>query len=143
MVVFLLFSNLAGIWEKSNCQCASFDVLSIFTPYFTLSTMNISMLSTQGNQSELCINCKNTYRDLNSLYSDMEKNNTMCIDIEDAINVTRKRWSKTFNCSFHNEENVPIIAVSSFMLFLPIIFYLSTICKNAGQLSFPYMYVWA
>lgn len=41
------------------------------------------------------------------------------------MNVTRRLWSKTFNCSLKREENVPVIAVSSFMLFLPIIFYLS------------------
>lgn len=132
MVVFLLFSNLEGIWEKSNCKnCISRDGPSLTndTLYFLTKlnqTYNCFDQYQQGNQSELCTNCKNTYRDLNSLYSDMEKNSTMCIDIEDAMNVTRRRWSKTFNCSLHNEENVPIIAVSSFMLFLPIIFYLSS-----------------
>lgn len=41
------------------------------------------------------------------------------------MNATRRLWSKTFNCSLKREENVPVIAVSSFMLFLPLIFYLS------------------
>lgn len=132
MVVFLLFSNLEDIWEKSNCKnCISSDASSLTndTLYFLAmlnQTYNCFDQYQQGNQTELCTNCKNTYRDLNNLYSDMEKNDSMCIDIEDAMNVTRKRWSKTFNCSLHNEENVPIIAVSSFMLFLPIIFYLSS-----------------
>lgn len=41
------------------------------------------------------------------------------------MNTTRHVWSKTYNCSLKHEENVPVIAVSSFMLFLPLIFYLS------------------
>ncbi|KAK7907749.1 hypothetical protein WMY93_016361 [Mugilogobius chulae] len=125
-------SNLEEIWEKSNCQnCISSDSpnLTNDTLYFLTmlnQTYNCFDQYQQGNHTELCKNCKKTYQELNVLYSDMEKNNTMCIDIEDAMNVTRRRWSKTFNCSFPREENVPIIAVSSFMLFLPIIFYLSS-----------------
>lgn len=42
------------------------------------------------------------------------------------MNMTRILWSKNFNCSFPRAETVPVIAVSSFMLFLPIIFYLSS-----------------
>ncbi|KAJ0060916.1 hypothetical protein NL108_001758, partial [Boleophthalmus pectinirostris] len=132
MLVFLLFSNLEGIWEKSNCKnCISSEAPSLTndTLYF-LEKINQTYSCfdqyQQGNHTELCKNCKDTYRDLNTLYSEMEDNNTMCIDIEDAMNATRRRWSKTFNCSFPREENVPIIAVSSFMLFLPIIFYLSS-----------------
>lgn len=41
------------------------------------------------------------------------------------MNSTRYSWSKVYNCSLTREENVPVIAVSSFMLFLPLIFYLS------------------
>lgn len=132
MLVYLLFSNLDDIWKKSNCkQCISSDIPSLTndTLYF-LAVFNQTYTCfdqyQQGNFTELCKNCKNTYRDLSTLYSGMSKNLTLCIDIEDAMNVTRKRWSKDFNCSFPLEENVPIIAVSSFMLFLPIIFYLSS-----------------
>ncbi|MBN3311096.1 OSTM1 protein, partial [Amia calva] len=80
----------------------------------------------QSNRSELCKECKTPYKSLNNLYNSMVKNSTLCIDIEDAMNMTRRLWSKNFNCSFPREETVPIIAVSSFMLFLPIIFYLSS-----------------
>ncbi|CAL1586578.1 unnamed protein product [Knipowitschia caucasica] len=132
MLVFLLFSNLGGIWDKSHCKnCILSDGSSLTndTLYFLAifnQTYNCFDQYQQGNHSELCKNCKSTYRDLSNLYSDMEKNDTMCIDIEDAMNATRRHWSKTFNCSFPREENVPIVAVSSFMLFLPIIFYLSS-----------------
>lgn len=131
MLVYQLYSNLKDLWDKSNCDnCINgFQSLTNDTLYF-MSTLNQTLTCfekyQQGNHTELCKNCKNTYRSVNELYSRMEKNLTMCIDIEDAMNMTRKLWSKNFSCSFPREETVPVIAVSSFMLFLPIIFYLSS-----------------
>ncbi|KAM7367826.1 hypothetical protein PAMP_014100 [Pampus punctatissimus] len=131
MVVYLLYNNLVDLWSKSKCQnCITegFQSLTNDTLNF-MSTLNQTLTCfekyQQGNHTELCKNCKDKYRGLNELYSRLEKNH-MCIDIEDAMNMTRKLWSKKFNCSFPREETVPVIAVSSFMLFLPIIFYLSS-----------------
>lgn len=133
MLVFLLFNNLRDIWTKSNC-----DSCIIKVPHYNLTNDTLYFLATlnhtlscfekyqQGNKTELCTNCKTAYKGLNDLYSGMEKNQTLCIDIEDAMNMTRRLWSKNFNCSSPREETVAVIAVSSFMLFLPIIFYLSS-----------------
>ncbi|XP_076613250.1 osteopetrosis-associated transmembrane protein 1 [Chaetodon auriga] len=132
MLVYLLYSNLEDIWSRSDCdKCITEDFQSLTndTLYFMASlnqTLACFEKYQQGNHTELCKNCKSTYRDLNVLYGSMEKNHTMCIDIEDAMNMTRGLWSKKFNCSVPREETVPVIAVSSFMLFLPIIFYLSS-----------------
>ncbi|CAB1340042.1 unnamed protein product [Coregonus sp. 'balchen'] len=49
-----------------------------------------------------------------------------CFEKYQKMNMTRILWSKNFNCSFPRAETVPVIAVSSFMLFLPVIFYLSS-----------------
>ncbi|XP_024257140.1 osteopetrosis-associated transmembrane protein 1 isoform X1 [Oncorhynchus tshawytscha] len=132
MLVFLLYNNLEDIWTGSECNsCVSLGLHSLTndTLYF-MATLNQSLRCfekfQQGNHSALCKECKATYRGLNELYSRMEKNRTLCIDIEDSMNMTRRLWSKNFNCSFPRAENVPVIAVSSFMLFLPIIFYLSS-----------------
>ncbi|XP_008297462.1 osteopetrosis-associated transmembrane protein 1 [Stegastes partitus] len=132
MLVFQLYSNLDDLWTRSLCkQCLTDGLhnLSNTTLYFmTLLNQTISCFDKykQGNHTELCKSCKNTYRGLNELYGGMEKNHTLCIDIEDAMNMTRRLWSKNFNCSFPREETVAVIAVSSFMVFLPIIFYLSS-----------------
>ncbi|XP_068432566.1 osteopetrosis-associated transmembrane protein 1 [Clinocottus analis] len=132
MLVYRLYSNMEDIWMKSQCdQCVAkgFQSLTNDTLYF-MDTVNQTITCfkkyQQGNHTELCKDCKKTYKGLNELYSRMETNHTMCIDIEDAMNMTRRLWSKNFNCSFPREETVPVIAVSSFMLFLPIIFYLSS-----------------
>ncbi|XP_073348905.1 osteopetrosis-associated transmembrane protein 1 [Pagrus major] len=132
MVVNQLYINLKELWDNSNCDnCITkgFQRLTNDTLYF-MNTLNQTYdcfdKYRQGNHTELCKNCKSTYQELNELYSRMEKNQTMCIDIEDSMNMTRSLWSTHFNCSVPREETVPVIAVSSFMLFLPIIFYLSS-----------------
>ncbi|XP_061742488.1 osteopetrosis-associated transmembrane protein 1 isoform X2 [Nerophis ophidion] len=132
MLVYLLFNNLKDLWSKSACdRCImdGFQSLTNDTLYF-MSTLNQTLSCFEsyqlGNHTELCTNCKSAYKNLNALYSGMESNQTLCIDIEDGMNMTRRLWSKNFNCSFPREETVPVIAVSSFMLFLPIIFYLSS-----------------
>ncbi|KAM4530007.1 osteopetrosis-associated transmembrane protein 1 [Fundulus diaphanus] len=131
MLVFLLYSNMDTIWQRSKCiQC----VKDLSGPnndtlyYLTLLNQTIACFEKykQGNLTELCKNCKDAYKRLNDLYSGMEGNKTLCIDLEDAMNVTRKLWSKNFGCSIPREETIPVIAVSCFMLFLPIIFYLSS-----------------
>lgn len=132
MVVYVLYSNMKDLWANANCdKCITKGSQSLTndTLYF-MATLNQTLTCfekyQQGNHTELCKNCKNLYRDVNLLYGRMEQNQTMCIDIEDSMNATRGLWSKTFNCSLPREETVPVIAVSSFMLFLPIIFYLSS-----------------
>nr|XP_015802668.2 osteopetrosis-associated transmembrane protein 1 isoform X2 [Nothobranchius furzeri] len=49
-----------------------------------------------------------------------------CFEKYKQMNMTRRLWSKNFNCFLPREETVPVIAVFSFMLFLPIVFYLSS-----------------
>ncbi|XP_060907940.1 osteopetrosis-associated transmembrane protein 1 [Labrus mixtus] len=132
MLVYVLYSNLEDLWTKSDCKSCitkGYESLTNDTLYFMdilNHTLSCFEKYSPGNHTELCKSCKNTYSQLNDLYSGMEKNQTLCIDLEDAMNVTRRLWSKNFNCSFPRKETVPVIAVSAFMLFLPIIFYLSS-----------------
>ncbi|XP_024257141.1 osteopetrosis-associated transmembrane protein 1 isoform X2 [Oncorhynchus tshawytscha] len=90
MLVFLLYNNLEDIWTGSECNsCVSLGLHSLTndTLYF-MATLNQSLRCfekfQQGNHSALCKECKATYRGLNELYSRMEKNRTLCIDIEDS-----------------------------------------------------------
>ncbi|XP_062857220.1 osteopetrosis-associated transmembrane protein 1 [Trichomycterus rosablanca] len=130
MLLYKLYNSLQDIWDSSACvQCLTSNQknLSITTLDF-IEKLNESLTCfkkyQQRNHSELCNECKSSYKKLNALYSTMSKNKSLCIDIEDAMNVTRRLWSKNYGCSFPREETVPVIAVSSFMLFLPLIFYL-------------------
>lgn len=131
----------------ANCLTNTSDDLSNRTIYFlTLFNHTLTCFENnlQGNSHSLlplrnnsvCKNCLETYKSLSNLYNEMQKMNErekkaefgthLCIDVEDAMNITRKLWSRTFNCSALCHDTVPVIAVSVFILFLPVVFYLSS-----------------
>ncbi|KAB0349986.1 hypothetical protein FD754_014843 [Muntiacus muntjak] len=136
-IVVILSEFFNSTWQKANCAS---------------NTHSLQL----RNYSEVCKNCREAYKTLSSLYSEMQKINEreskaefgthLCIDVEDAMNITRKLWSRTFNCSVPCSDTVPVIAVSVFILFLPVVFYLSSflhseqkkrklILRNLKQLS--------
>uniref|UniRef100_A0A8C5QNV5 Osteopetrosis-associated transmembrane protein 1 n=1 Tax=Leptobrachium leishanense TaxID=445787 RepID=A0A8C5QNV5_9ANUR len=80
----------------------------------------------EGNYSKVCYNCNESYKSLNTLYSSLEHSHALCIDLEDAMNSTRILWSREFNCTVPCTDTVPVIAVSAFIIFLPVVFYLSS-----------------
>ncbi|KAG8522082.1 Osteopetrosis-associated transmembrane protein 1, partial [Galemys pyrenaicus] len=146
-IVVILSEFFNSTWEKANCaNCLvnTSDELSNSTMYFlSLFNQTLTCFETnlQGsiqlrNYSEVCKNCRKLYKSLSSLYNEMQKMNEhenkaesgthLCIDVEDAMNITRKLWSRTFNCSVPCSDTVPVIAVSVFILFLPVVFYLSS-----------------
>ncbi|KAG5205485.1 hypothetical protein R6Z07F_009001 [Ovis aries] len=149
-IVVILSEFFNSTWQKANCaNCLTnkSEELSNSTVYF-LNQFNHTLTcfenNLQGsthslqsrNYSEVCKNCHEAYKILSSLYSEMQKINEreskaefgthLCIDVEDAMNITRKLWSRTFNCSVPCSDTVPVIAVSVFILFLPVVFYLSS-----------------
>ncbi|KAK2502740.1 hypothetical protein MC885_017714 [Smutsia gigantea] len=150
-IVVILSEFFNSTWQKANCEnCLTnkSQELSNTTVYFlnlfnhTLSCFehnlqgSIHSLQQSKNYSEVCKNCHEAYRTLSSLYSEMQKMNALaskaesgvhlCIDVEDAMNITRKLWSRTFNCSVPCGDTAPVVAVSVFILFLPVVFYVSS-----------------
>ncbi|KAJ7341814.1 hypothetical protein JRQ81_007085 [Phrynocephalus forsythii] len=148
-LVVLLSNFFNDTWKKANCaNClnnngeglsnSTVAFLALFNESLACFERNLqrpedNLLS--GNQSEVCKNCNETYRRLNIMYNSMQESRHgdesgeefhLCIDIEDAMNITRRLWSTTFNCSVPCSDTVPVIAVSSFILFLPVVFYLSS-----------------
>ncbi|XP_038616826.1 osteopetrosis-associated transmembrane protein 1 [Tachyglossus aculeatus] len=149
-IVVILSEFFNTTWQEANCaNCLmnNSEGLSNSTIHF-LDLFNITMAcfeqNLQGGESNLqlrnytdvCKNCREAYKSLSALYAEMQKRNDheskaehgthLCIDVEDAMNVTRKLWSRTFNCSVPCSDTVPVIAVSVFVLFLPVVFYLSS-----------------
>ncbi|XP_069344403.1 osteopetrosis-associated transmembrane protein 1 [Eulemur rufifrons] len=150
-VVVILSEFFNTTWQEANCaNCltnnseelsnSTVNFLSLFNHTLTCFEHNLqgsahSLLQTK-NYSEVCKNCREAYKSLSSLYNEMQKMNELenkaepgthlCIDVEDAMNITRKLWSRTFNCSVPCSDTVPVIAVSVFILFLPVVFYLSS-----------------
>ncbi|XP_071597320.1 osteopetrosis-associated transmembrane protein 1 [Heliangelus exortis] len=149
-IVVTLSEFFNETWEAANCaNClknnseglsnSTVEFLDLFNKSLTCFENNLqgqAIYLTPNNYTEVCKNCNETYRMLNDLYNNLQRLNRqggesghpthLCIDVEDAMNITRKLWSRTFNCSLPCSDTVPVIAVSSFILFLPIVFYLSS-----------------
>ncbi|CAO2627851.1 Osteopetrosis-associated transmembrane protein 1, partial [Lemmus lemmus] len=132
----------------TDCLTNDSEALSNNTEYF-LSLFNKTLacfernlqgrtynLLSPKNYSEVCKNCIDAYKNLSTLYNELQKmhglenkaepGTHLCIDVEDAMNITRKLWSRTFNCSVTCSDTVSVVAVSVFILFLPVVFYLSS-----------------
>ncbi|XP_069830908.1 osteopetrosis-associated transmembrane protein 1 [Dendropsophus ebraccatus] len=118
-----LQKNSTGVLNSTSEFMEAFDSL---IQCFNSTMKEPPAPSQQGNFSRVCQNCNGSYRHLNNLYNNMEHSNALCIDIEDVMNSTRTLWSKTFNCTLPCTDTVPVIAVSAFILFLPVVFYLSS-----------------
>nr|XP_006123235.1 osteopetrosis-associated transmembrane protein 1 [Pelodiscus sinensis] len=149
-VVVILSQFFNSTWEKANCaSCmknnseglsnSTVEFLDLFNATLSCFEHNFQGQATHlvpSNRTEVCRNCNVTYKNLNALYNNMQKmtglgshsehRTQLCIDVEDAMNITRRLWSRTFNCSVPCSDTVPVIAISSFILFLPVIFYLSS-----------------
>ncbi|NWU60928.1 OSTM1 protein, partial [Pterocles burchelli] len=149
-IVVTLSAFFNETWEAANCaNClknsseglsnSTVEFLDLFNKSLTCFEQNLqgqTIHLSPNNYTEVCKNCNESYRMLNDLYTSLQRMNVhggesghsthLCIDVEDAMNITRKLWSRTFNCSVPCSDTVPVIAVSSFILFLPIVFYLSS-----------------
>ncbi|NXY72434.1 OSTM1 protein, partial [Glareola pratincola] len=149
-IVVTLSEFFNETWETANCaNClknsseglsnSTVEFLDLFNKSLTCFEHNLqgqTIYLSPNNYTEVCKNCNETYKMLNDLYNNLQRMNRqggesghsahLCIDVEDAMNITRKLWSRTFNCSVPCSDTVPVIAVSSFILFLPIVFYLSS-----------------
>ncbi|XP_062980892.1 osteopetrosis-associated transmembrane protein 1 isoform X2 [Elgaria multicarinata webbii] len=148
-IVVILSRFFTDTWTKANCaNCLkknseglsndTVKFLALFNESLACFEHNLQrqeddLLS--SNYTEVCKKCNATYKTLNVMYNKMQKSgqedeseeqSNLCIDVEDAMNITRRLWSTTFNCSLPCSDTVPVIAVSSFILFLPVVFYLSS-----------------
>ncbi|XP_043860004.1 osteopetrosis-associated transmembrane protein 1 isoform X2 [Dromiciops gliroides] len=132
-IVVILSQFFNTTWQEANCaNCltnnseelsnSTIKFLDLFNNTLTCFENNIqgdliSFLQ-QRNYTEVCKNCQEIYKNLSSLYSEMQKLNELknkaepgthlCIDVEDAMNITRKLWSRTFNCSVPCSDTVPL-----------------------------------
>ncbi|CAD5116439.1 DgyrCDS5326 [Dimorphilus gyrociliatus] len=79
--------------------------------------------TTSGNLS-VCSHCNQQYTALNKLYEDLaEDTGEICMDIVDAVNRTRQRWSKDYKCSIRKRDHVAVIIISVIFALIPVVFY--------------------
>lgn len=149
-MVVMLSEFFNSTWEKANCaNClvnTSEELSNSTVHFFNLFNQTLTCFENNleeniesllpSTSSEVCRHCNESYRALSNLYTEMQKMNErenkaeygvhLCIDVEDAMNITRKLWSQFFNCSVPCHDTVPVAAVSVFILFLTVVFYLSS-----------------
>ncbi|KAM9316632.1 osteopetrosis-associated transmembrane protein 1 [Gastrophryne carolinensis] len=139
-VVIMLNDFFDDVWTEAKCaSCldknntgvlnSTADFMQLFhelNECFNRTMQEPPVLMENGNFSSVCTNCNDSYRSLNDRYTVLQHTNALCIDLEDAMNNTRRLWSKTFNCTLPCTDTVPVIAVTAFILFLPVVFYLSS-----------------
>uniref|UniRef100_A0A8D0C4J2 Osteoclastosis associated transmembrane protein 1 n=1 Tax=Salvator merianae TaxID=96440 RepID=A0A8D0C4J2_SALMN len=148
-IIVILYKFFSDTWKKANCaNCLTnsseglsnntVTFLALFNESLTCFELNLQRQEENllpSNITDVCKKCNGTYKKLNDMYNKMQWSEQkyesregfhLCIDVEDAMNITRRLWSTTFNCSVPISDTVPVIAVSSFIFFLPIVFYLSS-----------------
>ncbi|XP_048387246.1 osteopetrosis-associated transmembrane protein 1 [Stegostoma tigrinum] len=136
-LVLNMNNYLEKIWTDSMCDaCLNGNKTAPSVDTLTFRKMLSDSLScfdhyslkhtALRNNSDLCVKCKGFYNNLTEWYNSMADKQSLCIDIIDAMNLTQQLWSKTYNCIVPCSDTIPVIAVSTFLLFLPVIFYLSS-----------------
>ncbi|XP_018409027.1 PREDICTED: osteopetrosis-associated transmembrane protein 1 [Nanorana parkeri] len=150
-VIVALYDFFEEVWTDSKCErCVNDTVVLDSTVEFMKlfdelmecfnSTEGPAVPGQHGNLSKVCQICNGSYKSLNDKYTELEHGDGLCIDLEDAMNSTRSLWSGVFNCTLPCTDTVPVIAVSAFILFLPVVFYLSSFLhseQKKRKLIFP------
>uniref|UniRef100_UPI00358FC9E7 osteopetrosis-associated transmembrane protein 1 n=1 Tax=Myxine glutinosa TaxID=7769 RepID=UPI00358FC9E7 len=141
-VVFHIASFLRDLWFRSKCEACLVNETRGNETHSFLAPWTISFLNQlnrtrmcfnssgheqyEGNSSNVCTNCSHEYSNLGDLYTLLDTNHSLCMDLRDAMNITRREWSKTFGCTVPMYDTMPVIFISLFLCFLPAIFYLSS-----------------
>uniref|UniRef100_A0A8C1VB09 Uncharacterized protein n=1 Tax=Cyprinus carpio TaxID=7962 RepID=A0A8C1VB09_CYPCA len=106
MLLYTLFIKLDEIWTSAECkQCLieDQDALSNDTLYY-VATLNQSLSCFEQylrNHTELCKGCKTSYRRLNEVYGTMERNQMLCIDLEDAVIIIKLSFKTALSIVLH------------------------------------------
>ncbi|XP_069705408.1 osteopetrosis-associated transmembrane protein 1 isoform X2 [Periplaneta americana] len=133
------------LWGKAECNCC-FVVEDNGTLTSQLSNVTIKFQqlynnttkcfekfynpSTEKYDPKICVNCTTEYCTLNKFYEDLKADTgegIVCMDIVDAMNLTRTKWSKRFGCyvSIPKAEITLIISVVVIAL-SPVVFYVGS-----------------
>ncbi|KAK3097758.1 hypothetical protein FSP39_012888 [Pinctada imbricata] len=156
--------NMKALWDNAVCDACfksnSINVDNNGTVTYTLSQGTVQFLTLYYNtstcirkylnvseyggfevesvNSSVCDECRTFYKALNTHFVDMQKASShhVCMDLVDKMNHTRLVWGSTLHCTESYKENMKIIAIGIFMLFLPVIFYVSgRFCGQRKQIK--------
>lgn len=131
------FSYITDMWDGANCQYCfdsfngSLVVANHTTEFFDLLNSTQVCFSNHSTGDDTydksaCVDCEKMYCDMNTFYDSL-KNSKLneCMDIKDAMNVTRMLWNDKLKCK-QKIYNIDVIFLgcSGAIAALPILFYL-------------------
>ncbi|XP_034238675.1 osteopetrosis-associated transmembrane protein 1 [Thrips palmi] len=131
------FTYITDMWDGANCQYCfdsvngSLVLANHTTQFFELlnSTQVCFLNHSTGDDTynkTACVDCEKMYGDMNSFYDGL-KNSKLneCMDIKDAMNVTRMLWNDKLQCKQKIQPtDVIYFGCSGAIAALPILFYL-------------------
>lgn len=147
------------LWAKAECNsCFVVDDNGTLTSQLSNVTIQFRQLysnttqcfkkfynsSTEKYDPKICVNCTAEYCALNKFYEDLKADTgegIVCMDIVDAMNSTRTRWSKRFGCFVSAPKaEIPLIISVAVIALSPIVFYVGAryfTSKTEKRIPFP------
>lgn len=88
-----------------------------------------------NNASNICMNCRSAYDQTKTYFTDKMKSGleASCLDVTDTWNKTQEEWSVEFGCPVYPKDVFLLAAFTTFILVLPIIFYVSIYLNSEVQ----------
>lgn len=122
-LIDMMHDQLVSLWTVSNCQdCLDRhnQTLEFFANFDQLDKCLTKHLLSP------CDPCAESYGSIQAQYEQLVRGHkdTICIDIEDRMNQTRRRWSAEFNCCRNRQHSkTSFVVAASVFCSLPVIFY--------------------
>jgi len=132
-----VYLNAVGVWKKPYCL-ACFEKPTDSNGELTLKNTTLKFFDRfdtyatcrnryEKNASQLCQECRPAYERTKKLVTKRFESGleSTCIDVTDTWNKTQREWSVRFGCHIPATDTFLLGAFTSFILLLPLIFYLS------------------
>lgn len=138
------FDYVCKLWQRGQCNsCFIVKDNGTLTPQLSNITVKFQQLynvtqdcfnqfynaTTKKYESAICGNCTEKYCALNKYYEDLKADTgegIVCMDIVDAMNSTRTKWSKLLGCHISEPKaEVPFIVSVILISLTPVVFYVT------------------
>uniref|UniRef100_T1J1G9 Osteopetrosis-associated transmembrane protein 1 n=1 Tax=Strigamia maritima TaxID=126957 RepID=T1J1G9_STRMM len=134
-VIETVDANNEKLWSSANCQncfnATSHELTTDCKEFFILINQTqecfLRYNVTAEESNKACEKCNGTYKKLKAHYKSLSEEYklvNLCMDVIDAMNMTRKTWNE-FKCSRIDNNVLVVFTVVAFLCFSPPVFYLS------------------
>ncbi|ELT88308.1 hypothetical protein CAPTEDRAFT_185251 [Capitella teleta] len=152
---------IQGLWDECDCtncfeytQSGNGTITSYYPNNDTLVFLDMNeqakncfknfsgdfdIYGQRSGNNTVCHDCEVEYHALSLFYDKLEEkeHREVCMDVVDAMNITRMIWSQQFQCRESYDDQVLVLTLAGVFCLLPIIFYIANMAYGArvnGQL---------